>query len=105
MHTKYVKIVLGKLETFIRQYINAQLSAFLQKKIQRLFEKDFFKVVASNKVVILEDVPSSTQVFNSCFIDKIKNLYINIAYKENRLIMQAYKNEDKNLKLTQLTKI
>lgn len=38
------------------------------------------------------------QVFNSCFIDKIKILYTNMSYEKSDSIMQVHKDAKKNLK-------
>ena len=59
----------GKLEMHPEQNKNAdsQLSISGQKEIQRLPEKDVFKVVMPEKI------PSSLQVFDFCFIDEIKD--------------------------------
>ncbi len=69
MHPEQVKIMLDKLDTFTNKHANAQLSASGQKKIQKLLEKDIFKVVTPDKVVMPEEVPSNTQVFNSSITD------------------------------------
>ena len=61
MHLKQVKIVSDKLEIFTaNKYADAQLSASRQKEIQGLFEKDDFKVVTPNKLVMPEEVQSNT---------------------------------------------
>lgn len=49
-----------KLNTFTIKYADAQLSKSGQKKIQKLLEKDIFKVVTLDKVVIHEEVRNST---------------------------------------------
>ena len=89
-----------KLDTFTNKHADSQLSASGQK--QGLFEKDVFKVVILDKVVMLEEVPNSTQVFNSCFIDEIKDLCTNKAYEKSCLVVQADNDKDKNLELTKL---
>ena len=89
-----------KLDTFTNKHADSQLSASGQK--QGLFEKDVFKVVIPDKVVTPEEVPNSTQVFNSRFIDEIKDPYTNKAYGKSRLVVQADNDKDKNLELTKL---
>lgn len=48
-------------------------------EIAGLFKKDFSKVITSKKFVTLDkakhskEILSNTQVFNSCFVNKIKN--------------------------------
>lgn len=66
------------------KYANPKLSAFGQKKIERLLEKDGFKVVMPKKVL------SSIQIFNSCFINDIKNLCTDKADKKSCLFVHAY---------------
>ena len=62
------------------------------------------KTVIPDKNIISEEVLSSTQVFNSRFVNEIKNLYIEKVHEKNRQVIQAY-NNNKNIKLTQLPKI
>lgn len=88
----------NKIDTFINKYVNAQLSAFRQKKIQELLKKDDFKVITSNKVVTLKEDPSSTQIFNSNLVNDIKNLYID-------KVIHAYNDEIENLVLIHSPKI
>ena len=86
------------------KHMDAKLLAFRQKKIERLLEKDILKVVASNKIVMPKEVPSSTQDFNSRFVDEIKDPYIDKTYKKSCLIVYTY-NEKKNLVLTYSARI
>ena len=62
------------------------------------------ETVTPDKDVNSEEVPSSTQVFNSPFVNEIKDPCIDKAHQKNRLVIQAY-NDNKNLELTQLPKI
>lgn len=57
------------------------------------------KVITFEEIVILKEVLSSTQVFNSCIVDKIKNLGIIRAYEKSYLIEQVWNNNDKNFML------
>lgn len=82
---------MNKFDAFIK---NAdmeltQYTAFRQKKIAGLPEKGVFKVV------ITKDIPSNASIFNSRFVDKIKNPGIDKAYEKIRLVVQAY-NDQKN---------
>ena len=52
-----------------------------------------------------EKTSSSTQIFNSCFVDDIKDLCINKANEKSRLIMHTYNNEKKSLMLMHSPKI
>lgn len=79
--------------------MNTQLFVSGQKKIEGLLIKDIFKVV------ILEEVLSKIQVFNSSWVYNIKNSYINKAYEKNYLIVYSYNDEKNNLMLIHLLKI
>lgn len=68
---------------------------FRQKKIARLLKKKVFKVTTS------KDVLSNIQIFNSHFVNKIKNVGTDKAYDKNCLVVQAFNNKDKNLILMQ----
>ncbi len=84
-----VKIVLHKIDTFTNKYADTQLSALEQKKIQKLLENDVFKVVTLDKVIMPKQVSSNNQVFNSSFVENIKDLYTDKAYIKNRPIVYA----------------
>lgn len=99
MHLKQVKIVLDKFDTFTSKYADIKLSASGQKKIQELLEKDVCKVVT------LEEVLNSTQVFNFCFINDIKDLYTDKANKKSHPVVHIYNDEKKNLVLIHSPKI
>lgn len=71
----------------------AQYTTFRQKKIAKLLEKDVFKVVTTDSIL------SNAQIFNSCFVNKIKNLGTNKMYKKSQLVIQAYNNKEKDLTL------
>ena len=66
-----------------------------RKKINGLLEKGAFKVVS------ISDVPSGMRIFNSCFVDEIKNEGTATAFKKSRLVVQAYNNHGKEKILTQ----
>ena len=46
-------------------------------------------------------MPKGVRLFNSRFIDKIKNKGTNKAFKKSQLIIQAYNDLEKELVLTQ----
>ena len=77
----------------------AQYTASQQKEVTRLLEKEVFKAVTS------KDVPSNARIFNSCFVNEIKNLGIDKAYEKSRLVVQVYNDQKKELILTQLSVI
>ena len=99
MHLEQVKIVSDKLDTFINKHADAQLSASGQKEIQKLLEKDVFKVVMP------EEVSSSTQVFNSSLVDNIKDPCNDKVYEKSRPVVHTYNDEKKNLMLMHSPKI
>ena len=61
----------------------------------KLLEKGVFEVVK------LTDVPNGVRLFNLRFVDEIKNLRTDLAFKKSRLVVQAYNDEEKKLVLTQ----
>ena len=66
-----------------------------KKEINGLFEKSCFEVVS------ISDVLHGTRIFNSQFVDEIKNIGTIDAYEKSRLIMQTYNDDDKAKVLTQ----
>lgn len=54
-----------------------QYTTFGQKKIARLLDKGVFKVVT------IDSILSNTQIFNSRFIDKMKNSDIDKGYEKS----------------------
>lgn len=77
---------------------NASKPPFIEsqcKKINSLFQKDAFKVIS------ILDVPSIIKIFNSCFVNEIKNKKIAMTFEKSKHIVQAYNNYDKEEILTQ----
>lgn len=69
---------------FISKNTNAQQAQYTvskKKKIIGLLEKDVFKIV------ITKDICSNIQIFNSRFVNKIKNPSIDKAYEKSRLVI------------------
>lgn len=66
-----------------------------QKKINRLLDNGVFKVVPISKI------PQGRKIFNSKFMDQIKNARTAAAFEKSRLIVQTYNNNSKLLILTQ----
>ena len=66
-----------------------------KKKINDLFEKSCFEIVS------ISDVPHGTRIFNSRFVDEIKNIGTVDAYEKSRLVMQTYNDDGKAEVLTQ----
>ena len=105
MHLEQVKILSDEIDTFTNKYVDIRLFASGQKEIQRLLEKDDFKVVTPDKVVTPEEVPSSTQVFNPRFVHNIKDPCTDKVYEKSRSAVHAYNDEKKGLTLMHLPKI
>ena len=72
-----------------------QFTASRQKEISGLLEKGVFKLVQ------FEDIPAGARVFNSRFVDEIKNAGTEKAFEKSRLVVQAYNDINKSLVLTQ----
>ena len=71
-----------------------QFSASRQKELSGLLEKGVFEIVK------LADVPQGVRLFNSRFVDEIKNLGTDKAFEKSRLVVQAYNDQEKELVLT-----
>lgn len=71
----------------------------------KLFEKNIFKVVISDKIVMFEKLLTSIQVLNVRFVDNLKDLYNDKAYEKSCLVMHTFNDEKKNLILMHLLKI
>lgn len=69
------------------------------KEINNLLEKGAFEVIS------ISDISSRMRIFNSCFVDKIKNKGPATAFEKSRLVIQAYNNHSKEKILTQLPTI
>jgi hypothetical protein len=72
-----------------------QFSASRQKELAGLLEKGVFEITK------LADVPQGVRLFNSRFVDEIKNLGTDKAFEKSRLVVQAYNDKEKELVLTQ----
>ena len=66
-----------------------------KKKINDFFEKDCFEIVSTANLF------REIRIFNSRFVDEIKNIDTANAYEKSRLMMQAYNDEKKIEMLTQ----
>jgi hypothetical protein len=65
------------------------------KEINGLLERGVFAIV--NEADISQDI----RIFNSRFVDEIKNSGTNEAYEKSRLVVQAYDDQNKSTILTQ----
>jgi hypothetical protein len=75
--------------------IDFSFTAFRAKEIVELLEKEIFESV--NK----DDVSIDVRIFSSRFVNEIKHSSIEKAFEKFRLMMQAFKNQNKTLVLTQ----
>lgn len=86
--------LINKFDIFINKNTNikpAKYIIFKHKKIVEVVEKRVFKVIT------IVNISTNIQIFNSRFVDKIKNGNINKAYKKSWLVIQAYNNKKKYL--------
>ena len=60
-----------------------------KKKINDFFEKNCFEIVST------ANLSREIRIFNSRFVDEIKNINIANAYEKFRLMMQIYNDEKK----------
>ncbi len=82
--TSDICFLINKFDMFINKNADDKLVQYItsrQKEVARLFEKGVFKIVTIN------DISSNAQIFNSCFVNKIKNPNTDKAYKKSRLII------------------
>ena len=70
-------------------------AASRRKELNGLLESGVFEVVD------ITDIPHGIRVFNSRFVDEIKNPGTDKAFEKSRLVVQAYKDAKKDLVLTQ----
>lgn len=66
-----------------------------QKELNGLLEKGVFQITS------IDDMPPGTRLFNSRFVDEIKNPGTDKAFEKSRLVVQAYNDKGKQLVLTQ----
>jgi hypothetical protein len=65
-----------------------------RKELNSLLEKGVFELVD------IADVPQGVRIFNSRFVDQIKDASTDKAFKKSRLVVQAYNDQGKELVLT-----
>ena len=70
-----------------------------RKKINDFFEKNCFEIVTA------ANLSRGIRIFNSRFVDEIKNINTANAYEKSRLMMQTYNDEKKIEMLTQTSTI
>ena len=77
------------------EYTSPPFTESQRKEINGLLEKGVFKFINTT------DVPEGARIFNSRFVDEIKNAKTDKAFKKSRLVVQAYNDYGKDLVLTQ----
>ena len=70
-----------------------------KKKINELFEKNCFEIVSTF------DMSHGVRIFNSQFVNEIKNISTIDVYEKSCLVMQIYNDNDKTKILTQTSTI
>jgi len=80
---------------YLQEDSHTQFSASRQKELTGLLEKGVFEIIK------LTDVPQGVRLFNSRFVDEIKNKGTDKAFEKSRLVVQAYNDAEKELVLTQ----
>jgi hypothetical protein len=66
-----------------------------RKELNGLLESGVFEVVN------ITDIPQGIRIFNSRFVNEIKNPGTTSAFEKSRLVVQAYKDTEKDIVLTQ----
>jgi hypothetical protein len=79
--------------------IDPSFTASRAKEIAELLEKEIFEPINKG------DVSIDVRIFSSRFVDEIKHSDIEKAFEKSRLVMQAFKNQNKTLVLTQSSTI
>jgi hypothetical protein len=64
-------------------------------KVLGLIAKGIFEITTKSEVL------GGSRIFNSRFVNKVKNKGTKKAFKKSRLVVQAYNNNEKKLVLTQ----
>lgn len=75
--------------------VSPQFVASRQKEVSGLLEKGVFKLVN------FSEIPPGARIFNSRFVDEIKNLGTDKTFEKSRLVVQAYNDLNKTSVLTQ----
>ena len=78
---------------------DSQFKSSREAEIAGLLEKGVFDVIPRSKV------PDGVCIFNSRFVDEVKNKGTGYETKKSRLVVQAYNDEEKHIVLTQSSNI
>jgi hypothetical protein len=90
-----IMIFIQDKELTADQSPQSPFTASRHKELNGLLENGVFEVVD------IKDVPDGTRIFNSRFVDEIKNPGTDKAFEKSRLVIQAYKDTEKDTVLTQ----
>jgi hypothetical protein len=82
------------LTVFITNEALIQFASLRQKELSGLLENGMFAVV---KII---DILPGICIFNSRFVDKVKNAGTSDVFEKSRLVVQAYKDGEKDTGLT-----
>ena len=100
--TRLSKYLAFKQEKIAKQVINSKKFVTSDKVVtSKEILSSIQKTVTPNNNITSEKVLSNTQVFNSGFVNEIKDPCIDKAHKKSRLVVETY-NDNKNLMLTWL---
>ncbi|EED12764.1 hypothetical protein TSTA_052850 [Talaromyces stipitatus ATCC 10500] len=80
------------------QSVFAQFDQSQEKEINGLLENGVFEVIK------VDDIPKGTRIFNSRFVNEIKNQGTDKAFEKSRLVVQAYNNKGKEISTTPLAR-
>lgn len=86
---------LPDLTVFMTNEAPIQFASSRQKELSGLLGNGVFDIV---KIV---DIPPGIRIFNSRFVDEVKNAGTSDAFEKSRLVVQAYKDGEKDTVLTQ----
>lgn len=78
--------------------VSASAPSFVEsrrKEINGLLEKGVFEVMP------ISNIPRDIRIFNSRFVDEVKNIGTSKAFEKSRLVVQAYNDYGKDAVLTQ----
>ena len=82
------------LNIFVTQTTTKQFEYSRQKEINGLINREVFQLVPPSNVL------DGIRIFNSRFVDEVKNEGTSTAFEKSRLVIQAYNDDEKSLILT-----
>lgn len=90
----FINDSLTKPDTTIFECTSPSFTESRRKEISGLLKKGVFELIDT------ADVPEGVRIFNSRFVDEIKNAGTDKAFEKSRLVVQAYNDHGKDLVLT-----